>query len=307
MIIRIFLGALILSLTMLIVWYFFISVKEVSLPQQVIVDSYKYSNVDTSQFELDEIEPNSFKIVYNSFDGSVVNGQITFPVDCSSKCPVLVGVSAMGRNYHRWWIDSWKGRPTVTSVNKIGEAALKNGYAVVAIDARYHGSRKDPNKTLRSIMNDLDFFGDKTTYEEMIVNTVKDYRVLIDWLSTNDRVDSQNIVMAGYSMGGQISLLTASVDNRINRVVSVVPPYLDDKVALVAPKNVISLFSANDILLITSDDDENASEQENKFLFDLIPTSNKHHLVIEGNHILPASYVNSVEHWLINNKVKAMQ
>lgn len=289
------------ALIMFATWYFFISLKENPLSQQFIVGSYDYPAVNTSTFELSEWGSNSYKLSFQSYDGSIVNGQISFPSQCNVKCPVLVGVSAMGRNYNRWWIDSWKGRPTVTNVNKLGKAALDNGYAVVAIDARYHGSRKDPEKTLGSIMNDLHFFGDKSSYEEMIVNTVKDYRVLIDWLSVNSRIDSENIVMAGYSMGGQISLLAASVDNRISQVVSIVPPSLDDKVAMVAPKNVVPLIFASKLLLVTSDDDENASEAENKFLFDLIPTNDKEHLVFEGGHILPASYVDSIEKWLIQS------
>ena len=298
---KLFGSALVFAFAMFAIWYFFISLKELPLSQQFIVDSYDYPAVNTSTFELNELEPNNYKLSFQSFDGSIVNGQISFPSECYLKCPVLVGVSAMGRNYNRWWIDSWKDRPTVTNVNKIGKAALNNGYVVVAIDARYHGSRKDPEKTLRSIMNDLYFFGDKAPYEEMIVNTVKDYRVLIDWLSTNNKIDSERIVMAGYSMGGQISLLTASVDKRISEVISIVPPSLDDKVAKVAPKNVVPLIAASRLLLVTSDDDENASVGENKFLYDLISTSDKEHLVFEGDHILPVSYVDSVEKWLVQS------
>ena len=282
-------------------WYFFVSVKAVSIPKETIIESYEYPPVNTALVKLTELEPESFKISFQSFDGSTVNGQITFPSECQLKCPIVVGVSAMGRNYNRWWIDSWKDRPTVTSINKLGKAALRNGYALVAIDARYHGSRKDPDKTLRSIMNDLHFFGNKEPYEYMILNTVKDYRVLLDWLTNDERIDPSNIVMAGYSMGAQISLLTASIDDRISRVISIVPPSLDDKVAKVAPKNLVSLMKASKLLLITSDDDENASVSENKFLFDLIESNKKEHLVIEGDHILPASYVDSVEEWLIKS------
>jgi len=282
-----------------LLWYSFIAIKPVEIPQSVITAAYQYPLVDTEQFELLELDSNSYRLSFKSFDNSVVNGQITFPTNCMEKCPVVVGVSAMGRNYNRWWIDSWKGRPTVTSVNKLGEAALQNGYALVAIDARYHGSRKDPENTLSSIMNDLHFFGDKSSYERMILNTVKDYRILIDWLDTQKSIDSKNIVMAGYSMGGQISLLTASIDSRISRVVSIVPPYLDDKVATVAPKNLVSLITLSQVLLITSDDDENASVADNLLLFDLIPSTEKEHLVFEGSHILPAEYVDSVESWLV--------
>lgn len=284
-----------------IVWYLFIAVKPVEIPQEEIIASYQYQPVNTENFKLQELDSNSYKLSFRSFDGSIVNGQISFPQSCIAKCPVLLGVSAMGRNYNRWWIDSWKGRATVTSVNKLGEVALQNGYALVAIDARYHGSRKSPDKTLRSIMNDLHFFGDKSSYEKMILNTVKDYRVLIDWLSNHERIDKESIVMAGYSMGGQISLLAASVDSRISRIVSIVPPYLDDKVALAAPKNLVSLITSPQVLLITSDDDENASVAENLSLFNLIASAEKSHLVLEGGHILPANYVKSVESWLVED------
>jgi cephalosporin-C deacetylase-like acetyl esterase len=292
-------SSLILS-TGFLLWYFFIALKPVEIPQKEIVDSYRYPPIETESVELKELHPDSFEITFRSFDGSIVNGRITYPENNEAKHPVVVGVSAMGRNYNRWWVDSFKGRPTVTNVNKVGKAALESGYAVVAIDARYHGSRKDPDRTLRSIMNDLHFFGDKSTYEEMIVNTVRDYRVLLDWLESQDRIDSRNIVMAGYSMGGQVALLTASVDDRVNHVVAIVPPYLDDKVALVAPKNVVSLLDSAQVLLITSDDDENASEEENLSLFDEIATAKKDHLIFEGSHILPARYVESVRDWLVD-------
>jgi cephalosporin-C deacetylase-like acetyl esterase len=287
-------------ITGFLLWYFFIALKPVEIPQEEIVNAYRYPPIQTESVELKELDPNSFEITFRSFDGSIVNGQISYPENNEAMHPVVVGVSAMGRNYNRWWVDSFKGRPTVTNVNKLGKAALESGYAVVAIDARYHGSRKDPDRTLRSIMNDLHFFGDKSTYEEMIVNTVRDYRVLLDWLESQNRIDSRNIVMAGYSMGGEVALLTASVDDRVNHVVAIVPPYLDDKVALVAPKNVVSLLDSAQVLLITSDDDENASEEENLSLFDEIATAKKDHLIFEGTHILPARYVESVRDWLVD-------
>ncbi len=284
-------------------WYQFIALKPAPLPQEDILASYHYPKVDNQGVTLKALDANSFSLSFKSFDGAQVNGQITFPASCQSECPVIVGVSAMGRNYNRWWIDSWKGRPTVTHVNKLGEMALKNGYALVAIDARFHGSRKDPNKSLRSIMNDLDFFGEKTPYENMIVNTVKDYRALLDWLSNHERIDKQSITMAGYSMGAQVSLLTAAVDPRVSRVISVVPPYLDDKVARVAPKNLVSLLKTQQVLLVTSDDDEYASVDDNLTLFKHIASTNKEHIVFEGDHLLPATYVESVTKWLVDKRL----
>lgn len=301
---KLFIYFFILLITIFLCWYFFIALKPIEIPQQEIISTYQYSPTSLDSFELKQSSKNTFEITFKSFDGSVVNGRISYPEDYQlenkKSYPVFVGVSAMGRNYQRWWVDSFKGRATVTHVNKLGEVALENGHALVAIDARYHGSRKKPERSLRSIMNDLYFFGDKTTYEEMIINTVKDYRILLDWLEKQKNIDSENITMTGYSMGAQVSLLTASIDKRIKNVITIVPPYLDNKVALVAPKNIVSLIDNANLLLITAVDDENASTKENNLLFNQITTTKKQHIIFKGSHILPIEYIDTVQKWLSN-------
>jgi len=288
-----------ISLTVLsFYWYAFVALKEVSIPQKDIIAAYTYEPLSDLEMEVEQIETDKYKFSYKSFDGAVVNGQLSYPSIKSQKYPVFIGVSAMGRGYQRWWVDSFKGRPTVTQVNKITSMANNIGYAVIAIDARYHGTRKDPDRSLRSIMNDLNFFGSKDTYESMIKDTVLDYRVLIDWINQQQIFYNQRIVMGGYSMGGQVALIAASTDHRIDRVLSIVPPHLDDKVALVAPKNFVSLLEGREVLLVTANDDENATKKENQILFDSINTSEKLHITFEGDHILPDNYVSSLEDWL---------
>lgn len=295
---KIIFGVLI-SLTVLsFYWYAFVALKEFSIPQEDIIDAYTYEPLSDLEMEVEQIEADKYKFSYKSFDGAVVNGQLSYPSIKSQKYPVFIGVSAMGRGYQRWWVDSFKGRPTVTQVNKITSMANNLGYAVIAIDARYHGTRKDPDRSLQSIMNDLNFFGNKDTYESMIKDTVLDYRVLIDWINQQQIFDNQKIVIGGYSMGGQVALLAASTDHRIERVLSIVPPHLDDKVALVAPKNFVSLLEGREVLLVTANDDENATKKENQILFDSINTSEKLHITFEGDHILPDNYVSSLEDWL---------
>jgi len=176
-------------------------------------------------------------------------------------------------------------------VNKIADLADRNGYVVISIDARYHGKRKDPDRTLRSIMNDLHFFGDKSDYEAMIRDTVLDHRVLLDWIERQNNLDMTKIRVAGYSMGGQIALILGSIDGRVSEVISIVPPFVDDKIARVAPKNLVSLLGDKPVLLITADNDENAKEKENDFLFSLMPGANKERIDFEGGHILPEGYV----------------
>ena len=124
---------------------------------------------------------------------------------------------------------------------------------------------------------------------------------VIDWIERQDNLDTGRVKIAGYSMGGQIGLILGSVDARVSDIISIVPPFIDDRIALVAPKNLVSLLGDKLVLLITASDDENASAIENDLLFDLLPGSNKERMNFDGGHILPEDYVKklaeSAIHW----------
>ena len=278
-------------------WYVFFALKAQEMSQQEIISAYEYQS-ENRNLQLTEIAERTFQFSYASFDGDLVNGQISYPRQELESYPVLIGVAAMGRSYVRWWTDSVDGRPTVTSVNKITELADARGYVVVAIDARYHGTRKDPDRPLSAIMNDLRYFGDRTDYQAMIRNTVLDHRVLLDWIERQDNLDINRITIAGYSMGGQISLLLGSLDERISTVIAIVPPWIDDKIAMAAPKNLVSLLHDKPVLLITASRDEEASGSENEQLFEMISSSQKQRHEIAGSHILPVEYVDLLVDWL---------
>jgi dienelactone hydrolase len=278
-------------------WYMFIALDAQAMSQQEIVSAYEYEPANRDLL-LTEIAERTFQFSYTSFDGDIVNGQISYPRQYSESYPVLIGVAAMGRSYVRWWTDSVDGRPTVTNVNKITELADAKGYVVVAIDARYHGTRKDPERPLSAIMNDLRYLGDRTDYQAMIRDTVLDHRVLLDWIEQQDNLDINKVTIAGYSMGAQISLLLGALDERISTVIAIVPPWIDDKIAMVAPKNLVSLLQDKPVLLITASSDEEASGSENAQLFELISSSQKQRHDIAGSHILPAEYVDLLVDWL---------
>lgn len=279
------------------IYYVFFTLKTENLTVQQVIDSYNYTSVEHMDFKFNELNEKLFEFSYTTFDGSKVKGKINYPSEVKDKYPVLIGLHAMGRSYPRWWENSINGRPTVTQVNKITEQALNKGYVVIAIDARYHGSRKVAEKSLNSIMLDLNFLGDKTKYVEMINHTVLDHRVLIDWVEQQKQLDINNIHVAGYSMGGQLSLLLAGVDKRVNNVLAIVPPSIKDTTASVAPKNVVSLLDRQKVWLVTADNDEYASEDNNLSLYNAIASNNKEHLVFEGGHILPEEYVDSLADW----------
>ncbi len=282
-------------------WFFHFSLTPYQVSYEQVQAHYAYQAGNDLHWQQTKIEDNYDEFTYQSFDGQIVNGRIKYPVthaNSTQPMPVLIGIHALGRSQIRWFQDSFRTRPTITSVDKITQQALKQGYAVIAIDARNHGLRKDPNYSIRDVMMDLHYFGDKAPYEALITDTVKDHRVLLDWIAQQPQFDPLRINVAGYSMGGQASLLLAGIDPRINNVAAIVPPHLDDKTALVAPKNVLIGLANNKVWLLTADDDEYASKQQNSMLFNLIPSENKKHFRFDSSHILPSNYVDDLTDWL---------
>jgi len=287
------------------IWYTIWGLKPYHVTPEIITERYSY-HVSDLNMEMVKQTDDSYLFTFTSFDGATVNGRIKYPdsyiansdtISSAAPLPILIGVHAMGRSENRWWMDSFKDRPTIEQTNKITEQALENGYAVVAIDSRNHGQRKDLNHSIIKIMDDMHRWGKREPYEKMVVDTVKDHRVLLDWLDVQPQFDSSQTHVAGYSMGGQVALFLAATDPRIEHVLSIVPPYLDDKTAIVASKNIANLIGIDRLWLVTANDDEHASESENEYLFTMIATSNKKHITFEGGHVLPEGYYKALSGW----------
>ena len=245
-------------------------------------------------------------LLFTSFDGAPVVGRVVYPTDprqradTGGRWPVLIALHAMGRTERRWWEAEFKGRPTVESTHLLAERALKAGYAVVALDARAHGVRKDPVRPLvaHELLLDLHVWGEREPYERLIVETVKDYRVLLDWIERQPQFDASAVRAAGYSMGAQMALLLAAVDPRVRSVAAMVPPHVDAKVAAVSPLTVTPQLAEVEVWLLTANDDGHAAAADNAALFAALPGAPKRHLTFDGGHVLPATYVDRLQPWL---------
>lgn len=237
-----------------------------------------------------------------SFDGELLHGRIVYPGDPAQRTrpfPVLIGLHAMGRSHLRWWQAENNGRPTIEQTHRITQMALQQGYAVVAIDARAHGQRRhlgQPHAAQRA-MREMHWLGRRQAYEQMVIDTVRDHRVLLDWLATQPQLDTRRTAAVGYSMGAQVALLLAGLDGRVQSVAALVPPHLGDNVAAVAPLRVVSGLQGKRVWLLTGNDDDHASPEENQALFEAIPTPDKKHLRFDSGHLLPSDYVEQLSDW----------
>lgn len=88
------------------------------------------------------------------------------------------------------------------------------GYAIMSLDAQYHGDRKVRGKAMYS----LDLVQDRYA----IAQTVIDYRRAIDALAQIPGIDTNRIGVLGGSMGGMLGGLLAGVDPRVKVTVLVV-------------------------------------------------------------------------------------
>ncbi|MBX3637273.1 MAG: dienelactone hydrolase family protein [Rubrivivax sp.] len=297
-------------------WWAVFALKPYDIAPEQLAARYAHTGASTvsTQVQLGAVEPVNVgataawaqSLRYTSFDGALVLGRIVHPSDPSlpdasvTRRPVLLALHAMGRTQWRWWQGEFKGRPTIESTHLLAERALQAGHVVIALDAREHGDRKDPQRPLiaREIMRNLHLWGEREPYERLIVDTVKDYRVLLDWIALQPQLDGASVRAAGYSMGAQMALLLAGVDPRVRSVAAMVPPHLDRKVAAVAPATVAGRLADVEVWLLTADDDDYASRSDNAAFFAALPGAAKTHLTFPGGHVLPPGYVEQLQPWL---------
>lgn len=278
------------------IWHF-VWLKPYSVSTAELQARYAYKE------EITPGEGHSVELRLRSFDGELLSGRIVYPSDparAARPFPVLLGLHAMGRGHVRWWQAEFNGRPTIEQTHRITQMALQQGYAVVAIDARAHGQRRHLGQphAAQGAMRAMHWFGRREAYERMIIDTVRDHRVLLDWLATQPQLDARRTSAIGYSMGAQVALLLAGLDERVQSVAAMVPPHLGDNVAAVAPRSLIAGLQGKRVWLLTGDDDDHATPEQNQALFDAIPTADKKHLRFESGHLLPPDYVDRLPGWL---------
>ena len=92
--------------------------------------------------------------------------------------------------------------------------ALPKGYALLALDAQYHGERKREGKSLVS--------ADFGAMRQAFVQTIVDYRRGLDYLATRPDIDSKRIGLVGASLGGIMGGVLTAVEPRIKTSVLIV-------------------------------------------------------------------------------------
>ncbi len=130
---------------------------------------------------------------------------LTFPAKTKNKIPVVIYLHAyLDATGYNWS----KGYGYSTSVT---ERIAQNGFLAVEFDQFGYG--------LRNGDSGIEFYAKNPKVSALGI-MIQDVKKTIDALSLLDWVDKENIMVAGYSLGGMVGLYAAAFDPRIKSVAS---------------------------------------------------------------------------------------
>ena len=232
-----------------------------------------------------------------------------------------------------WWCVPTTGKPPYPCViimhgyggDKNGLQMLApvfalRGISTLAIDAEYHGDRKQPGSDILStyIYRNRDAF----------IQTVIDLRRAIDFLQSRPEIDGKRIGYIGLSMGGILGGILAGVDERLQAPILIVaggdwgylfansqhptavtlreknpelfkdPRKINEIVGPIDPVNWVARISPRPLLMINGKDDPIVPRECTERLF-AAAKEPKEILWLEGGHMpQPDAVLRKVDEWL---------
>jgi len=176
------------------------------------------------------------EIKYFSVDSVLVVGTLYPPSKKISQTVVLLHM--LSRNRVDW-------EPFATKL-------WKKGYGILSIDLRGHGESVKMGDEV------LDF---RKFSKEMYQNMVLDVKAAVEFLKEEKRIDTENIVIMGASIGGNVALNYAATDERVKGVV-LLSAGLDYRG--VKTEEAMREYGERPVLIVTSEEDKYAYQSAKK-------------------------------------------
>jgi dienelactone hydrolase len=201
------------------------------------------------------------------------------------------------------------------NLKAIKDSLLSLGYSIIIPDAKYHGERSyelgfRPAEELPPLFSKNE--KDGKHFEILMTSTVKDVRIIMDYLQFRHETPALTFGIIGYSMGGALAILLNASDNRISSVVACVPPLnhpekeledfswseqINKGLADVTPINY-SIFQKSPIMLLMGNNDFFYTEEEVSSFFENVPIKEKKIKYFDSGHILPNEYKTDAIGWI---------
>lgn len=204
------------------------------------------------------------------------------------------------------------------NLTSIKDSLLTRGYSLIIPDAKFHGERshelgfRPPELLPPGVSKNKK---DSQLFKTLMVSTVKDLRIIMDYMQQRYKDEDFSFGSIGYSMGGSIAIILSAFDNRISSVVACVPPInlparglkafnwteeIIQEQLDITPMKYAEL-QKSPIMLLIGKKDFFTTEEEVSTFFKNIPTNDKELKYFDSGHILPNTYKLDVIRWTIKH------
>jgi predicted esterase len=225
------------------------------------------------------------EINFVSDDGQVVNGLIGFPIDRTSANKLALVLHPMGIDQQFWWSEK-----SPLGAQKMTARLRQQGYTVISLDARQHGQRGrqgfGPRELIQRAHSDQ-----PRIYIDTIIGSVRDYRIVLNW--AENAFSPEQILVMGYSMGAQMSLLLASFEPSVDTVVAMVPPYVESPTSPVAPRIHVQGITTAKVLWLAGTQDPHSARSQTEETFEKIASADKTLTWFDSGHRLPPEFLHT--------------
>jgi len=184
------------------------------------------------------------KIVFRGARDNRIPGYLGIPKTGSPPYPIVLQIDGLGGSKGRWWEDeNWPRGGVLT------KALLSSGFAVLALDAQYHGERiAENNYEPAGHLLERHWYN---TLREMTVQSIVEYRRAMDYLATRSEIDTTRIGVIGLSMGGMMTFVLSAIDTRIQvSVAGVTPIEIDSLWLTIAPFHFAERINRKPFLML---------------------------------------------------------
>jgi dienelactone hydrolase len=230
------------------------------------------------------------KLVFDSFHDGLVPALLAVPSEGDGPFPVVMllhGLTSKKSN--------WLENEGFTHGGQITAGLLAQGYAVMALDAQYHGERAVYNNYIDP--GEMVFQrGWSVRYAKLIEQTIVDYRRAIDYLETRDDIDTDRLGILGYSMGGYMSFILGAVEPRVKAIVACVTPATPN-----FPAGAFQFahdLGGTPLTMMMGKTDQFYSIEQAQWLYSLVPGNDKALHLFDSGHSLPVEYTSQSVKWL---------
>jgi len=296
--------------------FFFITTSQAT--SQLRTDLFNYNKKATNSVSVvqsQQIDSITIfeKIVLNGFDSKIPFYHFRNKRYYAKNYIILL--HGLGDSKNDWIHPSKPYLAWSENLKAIKDSLIFLGYSLIIPDAKYHGERSyeldfRPAEGLPPLLSKNE--KDSKLFETLMTSTVKDVRIIMDYLQLRFKIPDLKFGVIGYSMGGALAILLNASDDRISSIVACVPPLnhpekevegfnwseqIKKGLSNVTPSNYANLQKSPILLLMGKRDFFYTENEVSSFIED-VPTTKKELKYFDAGHILPNEYKIDAIRWI---------